>query len=198
MKIIVAGSTGFVATEVIRQSLSNPAVTSIVALGRRSTAVPQNAGPRADVSKLKPVVCDDFENYSESVKEELAEADACIWYTIIFAACPLSCLVTCNRMVAIASLLMYNRLLAVTPSKSKGMPFAEVRKICLDYTLTGIETIAQLPRDSASKPLRFIYTSGAKAQRDQSQKPWILGDLLLMRVGLYPIYLPVPIPRLRY
>ncbi|ELR09269.1 hypothetical protein GMDG_03839 [Pseudogymnoascus destructans 20631-21] len=45
----------------------------------------------------------------------------------------------------------------------------------------GIETIAQLPHGSASKPLRFIYTSGAKAQRDQSQKPWILGDYTLMR-----------------
>lgn len=81
MKLIVAGSTGFVATELIRQALSNPAVTSIVALARRETAVPPNAGPGADATKLKPVVCEDFGNYSESVKRELAGADACIWYT---------------------------------------------------------------------------------------------------------------------
>jgi predicted chitinase len=81
MKLILAGSTGFVATELIRQALSNPSVTSIVGLARRGTAVPQITGPDADPSKLKSVVCDDFENYPESVKQELADADACIWYT---------------------------------------------------------------------------------------------------------------------
>ena len=80
MKLIVAGSTGFVATEVIRQALSNPAITSILALARRVTALPENLGPGADASKLKSVVCEHFYNYPESVKQELAGADACIWY----------------------------------------------------------------------------------------------------------------------
>jgi len=90
MKLIVAGSTGFVATEVIRQALSNPAITSIKALARRPTAVPQNAGPGADVSKLKSVVCDNFEKYPESVKQELAGADACIWYVLLSPWAPSS------------------------------------------------------------------------------------------------------------
>jgi uncharacterized protein YbjT (DUF2867 family) len=81
MKLIVTGSTGFVATELIRQALSDPAITSIMALARRVTTIPQNPGPDADVSKLKSVVCEDFENYPESVKLELTGADACIWYT---------------------------------------------------------------------------------------------------------------------
>jgi hypothetical protein len=80
MKLIIAGSTGFVATELIKQALSHPAITSIVALARRTTTVPQDLGPAADTTKLKPVVCDNFENYSESVKQELAGADTCIWY----------------------------------------------------------------------------------------------------------------------
>lgn len=80
------------------------------------------------------------------------------------------------------------RLLAVTPSKSKTMPWEEVRKICYDYTVKGLETIAQLPRDiSAGKPLRFIYTSGAMSERDQSNKPWLLGDYCLMRVCDFPL-----------
>ena len=87
MKIIVAGSTGFVATEVIRQALSNPAVTSIAALARRTTSIPKNAGPDADATKLKSVVCDDFENYPESVKQDLAGADACIWYVNLLPTC---------------------------------------------------------------------------------------------------------------
>lgn len=73
----------------------------------------------------------------------------------------------------------------MTPSKLKTMPWEETRKICFDYTVTGIETIAQLPRDSAGKPFRFIYTSGANAERDSSKKPWVLGDYSLMRVILH-------------
>lgn len=75
MKLVIGGSTGFVATELIRQGIENPAITSIVALGRRETPVPADA-----VAKLKSVVCDNFESYSDIVKKELEDADACIWY----------------------------------------------------------------------------------------------------------------------
>jgi nucleoside-diphosphate-sugar epimerase len=80
MKLIIAGSTGFVGTEIIRQAVSNPAITSIMALARRVTAVPENVKPGADEAKLKSVVCEDFGNYPQTVKEQLAGADACIWY----------------------------------------------------------------------------------------------------------------------
>jgi nucleoside-diphosphate-sugar epimerase len=80
MKLIVAGSTGFVGTEIVRQALSHPAITSVVGLARRPTPIPVNAGPHADATKFKSVVCEDFKNYTDDVKKELAEADACIWY----------------------------------------------------------------------------------------------------------------------
>lgn len=82
MKLIIAGATGFVATELIRQALSQPKITSIVALARRTTNVPENLEQGADAAKLKSVVCEDFSNYPESVKKELAGADACVWYAI--------------------------------------------------------------------------------------------------------------------
>jgi nucleoside-diphosphate-sugar epimerase len=80
MKLIVAGSTGFVGTEIVRQALSHPAVTSVVGLARRPTPTPLNVGPNADATKFKSVICEDFNNYTDDVKKELAEADACIWY----------------------------------------------------------------------------------------------------------------------
>ncbi|CAL5874895.1 uncharacterized protein PFLUO_LOCUS9197 [Penicillium psychrofluorescens] len=73
MKLVIGGSTGFVATELIRQGLENPAITSIVALGRR-----ENPAPLV-TPKLKFVVCDNFESYPNSVEKELENADACIW-----------------------------------------------------------------------------------------------------------------------
>lgn len=98
MKLVVAGSTGFVATELIRQAVSNPAVTSIVALARRITATPQNT-PGSDVTKFKSVVCDDFENYPEDVKKDLSEADACIWYVLKL---PLSLCLSRTFLIAIS------------------------------------------------------------------------------------------------
>jgi hypothetical protein len=92
MKLIVAGSTGFVATELIRQALSNPAVKSIAALARRETAVPANARENADPTKLRSVVCDDFSNYPESVKKELENADVCIWYATVTFTIFIKCL----------------------------------------------------------------------------------------------------------
>ncbi|KAH6892899.1 hypothetical protein B0T10DRAFT_481078 [Thelonectria olida] len=151
MKVIVAGATGFVATEVIRQALSNRAITSLVALARRPTPLPETLAPNSETKKFKSVVCDDFNNYPEAVKEQIAGADAVIW------------------------------LIAITPSKSKLQPWDEVRKVCHDYTRTGLETMSQLHGDQKTAPLRFIYTSGANAQRDPSKKPWVLGGYCLMR-----------------
>lgn len=77
MKLVIGGSTGLVGTELVRQALSHPGVTSIVGLSRRETTVPSGSSDAA--GKLNSVVCDDFENYPDSVKKELEGADACIW-----------------------------------------------------------------------------------------------------------------------
>lgn len=69
----------------------------------------------------------------------------------------------------------------MTPSKIKSMALEDLRKICYDYTVTGLEALSS--REGGSrKPLRFVYVSGAKAERDQSKKSWILGDYTILRV----------------
>lgn len=75
-----------------------------------------------------------------------------------------------------------HRLIAITPSQLSKMPFPEARKICLDYTVTGLETMTPL----ASTPFRFLYTSGANSERDATKKPWVLGDFCVMRVCPLP------------
>lgn len=77
MKLVIGGSSGLVGTELVRQALLNPLITSVVGLSRRATPIPDGSDD-AD-AKLKSVVCDDFENYSDSVKTELEGADACVW-----------------------------------------------------------------------------------------------------------------------
>ncbi|KAM7212106.1 hypothetical protein V8F06_012506 [Rhypophila decipiens] len=150
MKLIVVGSTGFVATEVIRQALSNPAITSIVGVGRRQVPAPENTWPGADPAKFKSIVMEDWETYSEAVKKELSNADACIW------------------------------TIAVTPSQLSSTPWETTVKICRDYAIKGIENIAALPR-TGSKPFRFVYISGANAERDPAKKPFFLGEYCVLR-----------------
>lgn len=79
MKLIVTGATGFVGKEVIRQSLRNPNITSVVALARRPVPVPSNLDPGADSSKLHSVTIKDYDSYPDEVKKQFAGADACIW-----------------------------------------------------------------------------------------------------------------------
>jgi uncharacterized protein YbjT (DUF2867 family) len=79
MKLIVAGATGFVASEVIRQSLRRPEITSVVALARKAVPPPPHAESAEETSKLKSVVVEDYGEYPDDVKKEFAGADACIW-----------------------------------------------------------------------------------------------------------------------
>ena len=74
MKIILTGSTGFIGGEVLAQCLKNPAITFIVVLSRRELSK-EISDPR-----LKVIIMKSFTQYPDSVLEELAGADACIWY----------------------------------------------------------------------------------------------------------------------
>lgn len=74
--------------------------------------------------------------------------------------------------------------MAVTPNKTRAMPWDEVRKICLEYTIAGLETLSKLPRGNEAKPLQFLYVSGSNTERDHTKKPWVMGDYCLMRVSI--------------
>lgn len=84
MKLIVAGSSGFVATQLIRQSLSIPDITSVIAIARRPLSPPPNLSKDADPSKLHCVVLDSYGTWPDDVKKQLAGADACIWYACCY------------------------------------------------------------------------------------------------------------------
>ncbi len=78
MKLIIAGATGFIGSEVIRLSLQRPDITKVIALSRTPLA-PLQPEDGADTSKLRNVIVKDYGDYLDSVKREFAGADACIW-----------------------------------------------------------------------------------------------------------------------
>ncbi|KAI0010111.1 putative nucleoside-diphosphate-sugar epimerase [Xylariaceae sp. FL0662B] len=148
MKLIVAGATGFVAKEVIKQSLSRNDITSVVALARKPVPVPEKLEDGADPSKLRSVIVKDYNDYPDEVNKEFAGASACIW------------------------------TVAITPVRSKAYDFDEVKRICQTCTLSGLQAMYDA---GVSKPFHFLYMSGATAERDQTKKPWYMGDYTLMR-----------------
>ena len=76
MKLIIGGSTGFVGSEIVRQSCRHSKITSIVALARSHVQPPSGA---ADVFTLHPVLVDSYDTYSSDVRQHFVDADACIW-----------------------------------------------------------------------------------------------------------------------
>jgi N-acetyl-gamma-glutamylphosphate reductase len=75
MKLIISGGSGYVAGELIRQSLRMPEITSLVVLSRRPVTIPDHA----NAHKVKQVVVQDYDKYSDEAKKEFAGAAACIW-----------------------------------------------------------------------------------------------------------------------
>ncbi|KAH7400370.1 hypothetical protein BKA64DRAFT_723106 [Cadophora sp. MPI-SDFR-AT-0126] len=74
MKIILTGSSGFIGTEVLTQAISNPEITSIVALSRKSLPESFTSNP-----KITLVIIEDFTSYTPDVLQKLEGAEGCIW-----------------------------------------------------------------------------------------------------------------------
>ncbi|KKY33100.1 putative nucleoside-diphosphate-sugar epimerase [Diaporthe ampelina] len=166
MKLLIGGSTGFVGTELVRQALKNPKITSIVGLGRRETVLPPST-PGAE--KLKSVVCNNFDEYPESVKNELHDVDACIW------------------------------TIAVTPMNMKSLPWSETVKITRDWTSTSLETLGKIPRkQSQPLRYIYMSGHFAPRERTEAPKVLSDNNLMeagYLRVRLHHELLPDLVPR---
>ncbi|KAJ9415827.1 hypothetical protein QL093DRAFT_2567448 [Fusarium oxysporum] len=133
MKLLVTGASGYVGTEIIRQSLQLPQVTSVVAVARKP---------------VFSIIVKDYGDYPASVRDEFKDAAACIW------------------------------TVGITPMAYKSLDSEQARKICLDDTLAGLETMV---KSSVKKLFRFVYMSGADAERDQTKTSPLLPEYFLMR-----------------
>ena len=80
MKLIIAGASGFVANEIIRQSLVNSSITSLILLSRRPVSPPTDLPNGTDTSKLQTVVLESYGSYPSEALKHLDGADGCIWY----------------------------------------------------------------------------------------------------------------------
>ncbi|KAF5622325.1 hypothetical protein F52700_10588 [Fusarium sp. NRRL 52700] len=91
-------------------------------------------------AKLQNVVVPDYGTYSAAAKEAFAGAGACIW------------------------------TVGVTPRHAFRMDPEEVRKVCQDYTMAGLEAMRS---SGVVRPFRVAYLSGVAVSRDANQSLWI-------------------------
>lgn len=74
MKVIVAGGTGFVGSNVVKQCIAHPDITSVIVLSRREISV-----DLSESEKVRVLLHEDFGQWPASVLEELIGAEGCIW-----------------------------------------------------------------------------------------------------------------------
>lgn len=79
MKLIIAGASGFVGQELVRQSLERSDITVVVALSRTPVVPPPDIRGEVNTAKLRSVIIKDYEQYPEEVRKEFEGAAACIW-----------------------------------------------------------------------------------------------------------------------
>ena len=77
---------------------------------------------------------------------------------------------------------LFTRPLGITPRKASGIDFSEVRRVCVDYTMAGVQTLLEV-RGKASPPFRFLYVSGIAAETDRSKTPRFQPEYTWMRVS---------------
>ncbi|KAJ5592334.1 hypothetical protein N7537_009238 [Penicillium hordei] len=66
---------------------------------------------------------------------------------------------------------------ALTPLQP-GIDFAEVKRVCQDYTKLGFEAMCEA---GPARPFRFIYLSAGGTPRDPTKDPVILPEFFIMR-----------------
>lgn len=62
----------------------------------------------------------------------------------------------------------------------KSLDPEQARKVCLDDTIAGLKSIVG---STKIQPFRFLYMSGADAERDQTKTPKFMPEYFLMRVN---------------
>ncbi|KAF5671983.1 hypothetical protein FCIRC_8556 [Fusarium circinatum] len=129
---VAFGATGYIGAGVLRQALTFPDITSVIAVTR--LPLEQTA------AKLQNVIVPDYGTYSAAAKEAFAGAGACIW------------------------------TVGVTPRRAFRMDPEDVRKVCQDYTMAGLEAMRS---SGVLRPFRVAYLSGVAVSRDVNQSLWI-------------------------
>ena len=158
MKVILAGSTGFVGSEILSQLIAHNYVNHIYLLTRRP-----HPDPKVNSSKkITQILHEDFESYPESLVQRFRDegVEACIW-----------CL---GGPVA--------SFKSIDEARKVGVNFpAAAAEAFNDGIAKHMEPYPGYPEKSPAPgqkrfPFRFIFISGWGAEQDQFKRLWMYSE----------------------
>ncbi|KAK1532038.1 uncharacterized protein CCOS01_04021, partial [Colletotrichum costaricense] len=86
IKLIITGASGFVGTELLKQSLRIPTIKTVIALTRKPLVIQAESRSDADHSKLRNIVVEGYDQYSVETKAEFATANTYIYLRAMLEA----------------------------------------------------------------------------------------------------------------
>jgi hypothetical protein len=173
MKLIVAGGSGFVGSEVITQAIAHKSISSVIALSRRPLTDPPFDNP-----KVKVVVLEDFEKgYTSEVLEQLKGAEGCCWLVDLFLYSLYRPRLYFEQEQMRWSIIELKADLSIRALGAKSTGGDKTRKVNLEYALAAVNAFRTLPLSSLTSKFRLAYTSGIITERDQDKSLWIMSDM---------------------
>lgn len=79
MKLLIVDANGFVAKEVVRQSLRMTNIDTVLAISRTPAEKPEDPYPDSGLFKFCSLVVQDYDIYNDEAKAAFTGVDACIW-----------------------------------------------------------------------------------------------------------------------
>lgn len=173
-KVIVTGTTGFVGSGVVKACIARKEISEIVVLSRRP--LPFDLDPGANRS-LKVIIHEDFSKYPEDLTKEFSGADACIWY------------------VGLPSNPRYRgaKIYRCIGGKVGDFPdYETAKKVQYDFTVAFAEFCEKSIRpreETGRKEFRFVFCSGAFAEREEKKSLWWGDKTRKLKVRSIPVFI---------
>jgi len=147
MDIIVTGSTGQIGSTFLTTALSSSSISKIHAPTRRPLSISD--------SSLNNPIHTDFKHYPSTLLAQFANVQTCIWTMGVLH----------GKVAQIA--------------KERDCPELDVlREVDVEYSMAAAEAfLRDIQPTLGGKKFRFIFVSGAGAERDANQSFWFMEDV---------------------
>lgn len=161
MKVIVTGATGNAGRATLDHCLTDDRITKVFVLSRR--ALPDEI---SNNTKVEVIIHSDFLQYPDSLMDQLAGAEVCLWYVTPWARSR-----ACQQIANVIYRAIGGNIEQFHGNKEK------CRQANVDFTLAGANAMREkLAAKAPNGKFRFVFCSGKFAEWDQDKTLLFMSD----------------------